>query len=55
MSVSSVPGTKSAVTTVTVSRTQSESIVNGDKLSPWHVSQTNDKKVERMVTLTTEL
>ncbi|KAL4222974.1 hypothetical protein ACF0H5_019015 [Mactra antiquata] len=55
VSTSSVPGTKSAVTTVKVSRTHSESVVNGDKLSPWHVSQTSEKKVERKVTLTTEL
>ncbi|WAQ94946.1 E41L5-like protein [Mya arenaria] len=53
ISTSSVPVSKSV--TVKVNRTHSESIVNGDKLSPWHVSQTGEKKVERKVTLTTEL
>lgn len=55
LSTSSAPGSKSSTTTVKVNRTHSESIVNGDKLSPWHVSQSGEKKVERKVALTTEL
>lgn len=55
VSTSSAPGSKTAGPSVKVSRTHSESIVNGDKLSPWHVSQSGEKKVERKIALTTEL
>ncbi|XP_052246002.1 band 4.1-like protein 5 isoform X4 [Dreissena polymorpha] len=53
MSTSCVPGSNGA--TVKVGRTHSEHIVNGDKLSPWHVSQSEETKVVRKVTLTTEI
>ena len=60
MSTSSVPGAKTTMTTITVNRAHSESAsasaVSGNDLSPWHVNQApSDKKVERKITLMTEL
>ncbi|XP_064648293.1 band 4.1-like protein 5 isoform X3 [Lineus longissimus] len=51
MKTQSLPGGKSAKKPINA-RAYSE---KGSDLSPWHVTNTSDKKIERKITLTTEL